>query len=217
VLFKDRADAGERLAAALMEYARDQSVVVLGIPRGGVLVALQVAEALEAQLDVMLVRKLGVPDRPKLTMGAVAAGGVWVLNDDVVQMLHVSTAMIKQATRRAQEVLVRCGRFYRRDRPRIEVAARTVIVVDEGGATGASMRAAIAALRRQNPAEIVVALPTAPIAVCQTLEDEADAVVCLETPRPFLGIEVWYADFRPTTAEEVRALLDRAWESQSPV
>jgi putative phosphoribosyl transferase len=210
VLFEDRVDAGQRLASALRPYAERPEVVVLGLPPGGVAVAFQVAEALEAPLDVLLVRRLGVPGRRELTMGALAPGGVRVLNDDVVRMLHVPLAVVNQVTQEAQQDFDRCAASYRGDRPPIALGGQTVVVVDDGCATGVRMRAALAAIQREEPAQIVVAVPTAPAPICKAFEREADAVVCLEMPHPFLGVGVWYTDFSEPTDGEVRLLLARA-------
>jgi predicted phosphoribosyltransferase len=208
--FRDRADAGRVLAKALERYASQPDVLVLALPRGGVPVAYEVARALRAPLDVFLVRKLGVPGHEELAMGAIASGGVRVLNSDVVHHLHIPDAIIDAVAQQEQEELDRRAREYRGDRPPPDVRGQTAILVDDGLATGSTMRAAAAALRRQQPARLVVAVPVAAPATCQELRSEVDDVVCALTPEPFYAVGVWYEDFSQTTDEEVRSLLDRA-------
>ncbi|MHB1295079.1 MAG: phosphoribosyltransferase [Anaerolineae bacterium] len=208
--FRDREDAGRQLAEALAEYAGQENVLVLGLPRGGVPVAYQVAVRLGAPLDVFLVRKLGVPGHEELALGAIASGGIRVLNRDVVRMLSIPDALIETIAAREQEELARREAAYRGGRVPLEVRGRTVIVIDDGLATGASMRAAIMALRSQNPAHIVMAVPTASVDVCRTFEREADAVVCLDTPEPFYAVGGSYVFFDQVSDAEVRALLARA-------
>ena len=207
--FHDRKEAGQLLAQRLLHYANRPDVLVLGLPRGGVPVAYEVAQALHAPLDVMLVRKLGVPGQEELAMGAIASGGRRVLNAEVVQGLGIPPRVLEAVTAREQRELARRERLYRGDRPGFDVRGRTVILVDDGLATGATMRAAIAALRQQQPARVVVAVPVAPPSVCQELRAVADEVVCLLTPEPFFGVGAWYDDFSPTTDEEVSRLLQR--------
>jgi putative phosphoribosyl transferase len=206
-LFSDRADAGRRLAAQLTPYAGRSDVLVLALPRGGVPVAAEVACALQAPLDVFLVRKLGVPGHEELAMGAVASGGVRVLNHDVVEELEIPARVIEQVTERELRELDRREREYRGPRAPVNVAGRTVIVVDDGLATGSSMRAAAAALVRQAPARLVIAVPIAARATCDALRTEVDEIVCVMTPDPFYAVGLWYQDFRQTTDEEVRRLL----------
>jgi predicted phosphoribosyltransferase len=213
-LFRDRSDAGRRLAAALATYAHRPDVLVLALPRGGVPVAYEVARALDAPLDVFLVRKLGLPGQEELAMGAIATGGVRVLNADVVNGLRISEAVIDAVARREQEELTRRERLYRDDRPSPEVRGRTVILIDDGLATGATMRAAAAALRRQQPARLIVAVPVGAPSTCDELREEADEVVCAVTPEPFLAVSFWYDDFSPTTDREVRDLLERSMRDQ---
>jgi predicted phosphoribosyltransferase len=208
--FRDRKDAGRQLAARLAVYARDPSVLVLALPRGGVPVAYEVAQALGAPLDVFLVRKLGVPGQEELAMGAVATGGVRVLNDEVVAGLGIPDYVIEAVTAWQLRDLERRERLYRDDRPPPDVRGRTVILVDDGLATGATMHAAVQALRQQQPARIVVAVPTAAPDVCEAFRAEADDVVCAVTPEPFYSVGLWYEDFSQTTDEEVRELLARA-------
>jgi len=208
--FRDRREAGRVLAQELAAYARRPDVVVLALPRGGVPVAYEVARALGAPLDVFLVRKLGVPGHEELAMGAVATGGVRVLNDQVVRALGIPPDVIDMVAAWEQQELARRERLYRGDRPPPDVKGRTVVLVDDGLATGATMRAALAALRQQQPARRVVAVPTAAAQTCDALRTEADDVVCATTPEPFDAVGFWYEDFSQTTDDEVRELLDRA-------
>ena len=209
-VFHDRRDAGRALAAALSAHAGRPEVLVLGLPRGGVPVACEVASALHAPLDVFLVRKLGVPGYEELAMGAVATGGVRVLNPDVVGGLGIPQHLIDAVVRRETQELERRERLYRGDDPPPDVRGRTVILVDDGLATGASMQAAIEALRQQGPARIVVAVPVAPRDTCEQLRALADEVICAVTPHPFHAVGIWYEDFSQTTDEEVRELLAQA-------
>jgi predicted phosphoribosyltransferase len=214
-LFKDRGDAGRKLAQKLSKYANRTDVVVLGLPRGGVPVAFEVAKALAAPLDIFLVRKLGVPGHEELAMGAIASGGVRVLNNSVVQTLEIPDELIDWAAAKEQQELERRERAYRGDRPKPDVHRQTVILVDDGLATGASMRAAVAALRTQAPASIVVAVPTAAAETCAQFEDEVDDIICASTPEPFWGVGAWYEDFSQTTDAEVRELIAQAAYSQA--
>jgi predicted phosphoribosyltransferase len=207
--FHNRTDAGRRLAEKLAAYANRPGVLVLALPRGGVPVGFEVARELGAPLDVFLVRKLGVPGYEELAMGAVATGSVRVLNDEIVRGLGISEHEIDAAAARELQELARRERLYRGDRPPPDIAGRTVILVDDGLATGATMRAAIAAVRQQQPARIVVAVPTASPDTCEALKAEADHVVCAMTPEPFLAVGHWYEDFTQTTDDEVRELLAR--------
>jgi predicted phosphoribosyltransferase len=207
--FRDRREAGRLLADKLTDYANRPDVIVLALPRGGVPVAYEAARALQAPLDVFLVRKLGVPGHEELAMGAVATGGVRVLNDEVVTSLRISEKQIDAATSQQREELKRRERLYRDGRPAPNVRGRTVILVDDGLATGATMRAAVQALRQQQPARTVVAVPTASPDTCQALRAEADEVVCAITPEPFLAVGRWYDVFTQTTDDEVRDLLAR--------
>jgi erythromycin esterase-like protein/adenine/guanine phosphoribosyltransferase-like PRPP-binding protein len=208
-LFRDRREAGRLLAEKLAAYANRPDVLVLGLPRGGVPVAYEVARALGAPLDVFVVRKLGVPGYEELAMGAVATGGVLVLNEQLVERLGIPKQMIDAVAARERQELVRRERLYRGGRPPPDVRGRTVILVDDGLATGATMHAAIRALRQQNPARIVVAVPTASPDTCKDMKKEADDVICGITPEPFHAVGRWYRDFSQTTDEEVRALLAR--------
>jgi predicted phosphoribosyltransferase len=208
--FRNRSEAGRLLAAKLAAYANRPDVLVLALPRGGVPVAFEVAHALNAPLDVFLVRKLGVPGHEELAMGAVATGGVRVLNDQIVGGLRIPDHIIDAVAAQEQQELERRERLYRGDRPPPDVRGRTVILVDDGLATGATMYAAIQALRQQQPARIVVAVPTASPETCEELGAEVDEIICAITPEPFYAVGLWYEDFSQTTDEEVRDLLARS-------
>lgn len=208
--FRDRRDGGAHLARKLAAYADRPDVLVLALPRGGLPVAYEIARALKAPLDVFVVRKLGVPGHAELAMGAIAAGGATHLNTDVIDALGIPDDVIAATIAREQRELERRERLYRDDRPRPEVEGRTVILVDDGLATGASMLAAIAALRHENPARIVVAVPVAAAETCASLRETADDVVCCRTPYPFYGVGVWYDDFSQLTDADVRVLLQDA-------
>jgi predicted phosphoribosyltransferase len=205
--FADRRDAGRRLADELIQYAGQSDVVVLGLPRGGVPVAYEVAGALGAPLDVFVVRKLGVPGHEELAMGAIASGGVRVLNQDVVAATGVDPDEVERVAARELETLTGQERVYRGERRPVDVADRTAILVDDGLATGATMRAAITAVRERGASRIVVAVPTAPRETCEALRPEVDEVVCATTPDPFMAVGLWYADFSPVSDDEVRMLL----------
>jgi putative phosphoribosyl transferase len=217
MLFHDRTEAGRLLAEKLAAYANRPNVQVLALPRGGVPVAYQVARALHAPLDVFLVRKLGVPGHEELAMGAIASGGAHVLNEDVVQALGISQDVLASVAAEELQELERRERAYRGNRPPPDVRGRTVILVDDGLATGSTMRAAIAALRQQGPRRIVVAVPVAAPETCAELQAEADAVVCGATPEPFFSVGLWYHDFSQTRDQEVRDLLERAARETAPV
>ncbi len=210
--FRDRYEAGRQLATKLSTYAERPDVVVFALPRGGVPVAFEVARVLDAPLDVFLVRKLGVPGHEELALGAIAQGGVRVLNAEVVRSLDIAPDTIEAVAAREGEELARRERAYRDDRPPLEVAGRTVILVDDGLATGASMRAAVAALRAEAAARIVVAVPVAAPETCDAVRAEVDEIVCAVTPEPFYAVGFWYADFAQTTDAEVHDLLARAWQ-----
>jgi predicted phosphoribosyltransferase len=206
-LFRDRRDAGRRLADKLAAHVNRPDVIVLALPRGGVPVAYEVARRLVAPMDVFVVRKLGVPGYEELAMGAVATGGVRVLNDQLVEHLGIPDQMIDAVASRERQELARRERLYRGSRSPPDVRGRTVILVDDGLATGATMFAAIEALRNQNPARIVVAVPTASPDTCEEMKQKADEVICAITPEPFHAVGRWYRDFSQTTDEEVAALL----------
>jgi predicted phosphoribosyltransferase len=209
-MFRDRTDAGRQLAAELGHYVGRDDVVVLALPRGGVPVAAEVARALGAPLDVFLVRKLGVPGREELAMGAIASGGVRVLNDDVVRELGIPEHWIEAVAAREDEELRRREAAYRDDRPLPDVRGKTVILIDDGLATGASMRAAVAAARKLGPARVVVAVPVGAAETCREFRAIADEVACVEEPDPFFAVGAWYRDFSQTTDDEVRELLAQA-------
>ena len=207
--FRDRADAGRVLAGLLDGYRGTAGLLVLGLPRGGVPVAAEVAAALGAPLDVFLVRKLGVPGHEELAMGAIASGGVRVLNRDVVEGLGIPPAVVETVTAREGEELDRRERLYRSGRPAPDVAGRVVIVVDDGLATGSTMRAAVTALRLAGAGRVVVAVPVGAVSTCEDLRDDADEVVCARTPSPFRAVGEWYQDFAPTGDDQIRAALGR--------
>lgn len=208
--FVNRTDAGQRLAGKLTGYKNRADVLVLGIPRGGVPVALEVAKRLFAPLDVFLLRKLGVPGHEELAFGAIASGGVRLLDQEVTGALHIPDEAIESVTTAEMKELKRRERIYRGARPALNVRGKTVIVVDDGIATGSSIRAGIQALRQLQPARIVVAAPVAPIRTCNQLRSEADEVVCVLTPQSFYAIGQFYEDFSQVSDEEVLALLDQA-------
>jgi putative phosphoribosyl transferase len=210
--FHDRRDAGRALAAALTMYATRPDAIVLALPRGGVPVGYEVAIALHVPLDVFLVRKLGVPGHEELAMGAIASGGVRVLNRDVVEGWAISPYTVDQVAASEEAELKRREQEYRDDRPAPQIAGHVVILVDDGLATGATMRAGLVALRQEQPRRLVAAAPIAPQATCQALRDIADEVVCVETPEPFYGVGLWYDDFAPTSDADVRELLRLASE-----
>ncbi|PYK54162.1 MAG: phosphoribosyl transferase [Verrucomicrobia bacterium] len=206
-MFQDRTDAGRQLAEELLSYAGRDDAIVLALPRGGVPVAFEVAQRLGVPLDVFVVRKLGVPGHEELAMGAIASGGIRVLNEDVLYVLPDAQSIVEMVTAIEREELKRRERDYRGDRPAPEVRGRTVILVDDGLATGATMRAAAAALRQQGAAKIIVAVPVGAPSTCHEIKSVADAVVCLQTPGSFMGVGQYYEDFSQTSDEEVRELL----------
>jgi predicted phosphoribosyltransferase len=206
--FKDRQDAGWQLAARLRGFAGRADVVVLALPRGGVPIAHEVARELGAPLDLFLVRKLGVPGHPELAMGAIAEGGVEVLSDDLIRELGIPPALVEQVAVHERLELDRRDRSYRDGRPLIQVRDRVVILVDDGLATGSTMQAAATALRRLDPARIVIAVPVGAADTCERLQRYADEVICLATPEPFEAVGLWYESFSQTTDDEVRALLE---------
>ncbi len=208
MIFQDRKQGGEMLAGQLADYAGRKDVVVLAIPRGGVPVGAEVARALGVPLDIFIVRKLGVPGQEELAFGAISSGGVRVLDEDIARMAGVTTEEIESVTEREKKELERRERVYRGERAAREVKGKTVLLVDDGIATGSSMRAGIAALRRREPARIVVATPVAPASTCRRLRKEADEIVCVQMPETFHAIGEFYANFLPTGDEEVRALLE---------
>ncbi len=208
--FRNRIEAGQLLATKLRNYAHRADVIVLALPRGGVPVGFAVAQRLQAPLDIIAVRKLGVPGHEELAMGAIAAGGGRLLNEEVIRELQISPIEIEAATASEEHELTRRQQAYRDHRPFPQVAGQVVILVDDGLATGATMCAAVAAVRKQKPRRIIVAVPTAAEATCRKLRTEADEVVALITPEKFSSVGEWYVDFSQTTDEEVRELLRAA-------
>jgi len=207
--FRDRVEAGELLAEKLTEYRDREDVVVLALPRGGVPVAREVARALGVPLDVYVVRKLGVPGHEELAMGAIATGGVRQVNRDVVDALGIPASVIDAVAERELRELERREQAYRGNRAPMPLINKTVILVDDGLATGSTMRAAVMAARQQQPARVIVAVPVGAVSTCAGLATEADDVVCVRTPDPFIAVGLWYRDFTPTTDHEVRALLGK--------
>jgi putative phosphoribosyl transferase len=205
--FRDREEAGRRLSRKLAAYAGKPDVIVLALPRGGVPVGYEVARAIGAPLDVFVVRKLGVPGHEELAMGAIASGNVRVLNDDVVRALRIPPDVIARVAAEEQIELERREQLYRGGRPAADVRGRTAILVDDGLATGASMSAAVAALRQLRPKRIVVAVPVAAASACEAFRRLVDEVVCAMTPESFQAVGIWYNDFSQTTDDEVRALM----------
>jgi len=208
--FFDRRDAGRQLAARLEAFAATPGLLVLALPRGGVPVAYEVALALDAPLDVFVVRKLGVPGNEELAMGAIASGGIRELNDDVIAALQIDAATLDAVTVQETQTIFEHERRFRGNRPRPQLEGRSIILVDDGLATGASMRAALAALRGHQPKLLVAAVPVAPPETCAALKAVADGVIAAITPSAFFGVGRWYRDFTQTTDEEVRELLSRS-------
>src|SRR5262245_35851547 len=204
--FHDRSEAGRELAARLGAYAHLPNVRVLALPRGGVPVAFEVAKVLQAPLDVFLFRKLGVPGQEELAMGAIASGGIRILNPEIIRSFDVRESAIERVSRAEQRELERRERVYRGDRPPLEATGKIVIVIDDGLATGSSMRAAAIALRRLQPASIVVAVPVAAPEICRELQTEVDEIVCALTPYPLYAVGWWYENFDQTTDDEVQHL-----------
>jgi len=209
-LFRDRIEAGRILGQRVRSAVRESDAVVLALPRGGVPVGFEVAQALHADLDIFLVRKLGVPGHEELAMGAIASGGVRVLNDALVQRLGLPSALIETVALKEQQELMRREALYRQGRPPIPLNGRTAILVDDGLATGATMLAAARALRRQKPRRIVVAVPVAAPDACDEFQAHVDEVICAFTPQPFYAVGAWYEDFSQTSDAEVHELVERA-------
>jgi predicted phosphoribosyltransferase len=209
-LFRNRSEAGRQLAASLRAYANRDDVVVLALPRGGVPVAFEIANALNSPLDVFVVRKVGLPWHEELAIGALASGGVRLLNEELIEAYHVDRRDVDRVMRREQAELERREKLYRSDRPFPDLRNKTVILVDDGLATGSTMRVAVEALRKEGPARIVVAVPVAAPETCDAFRDIADEIVCSVTPEPFYAVGLWYDDFSQTTDEEVHDLLARA-------
>jgi putative phosphoribosyl transferase len=210
MLFQDRYDAGRQLAQELQSYKNDPSVLVLGLPRGGVPVAYEVAHFLHAPLDVFIVRKLGVPGQEELAMGAIASGGIRVLNRGVLEEYKIDSHILESVILREQVELERREQVYRGNRPFPILGGRTVLLIDDGIATGMTMLAAIRATRQEQPQRLVAAVPVTSPDTCSYLQKRVDEMICLRTPRDFWGVGRWYVDFSPTTDEEVRQLLERA-------
>jgi putative phosphoribosyl transferase len=217
MIYRNRLEAGKYLAAQLTSYANRDDVLVLALPRGGVPVAFEVAKELRAPLDIFLVRKLGLPDQEELAMGAIATGGVRVLNDDVVDYLEISDDVIDSIAAKELTELERRERAYRGNRPEPDVHGKIVILVDDGLATGSTMRAAASALRQRDPARIVVAVPVSAPDTCDEYKMGVDEIICAATPERFYGVGRWYRDFSQTTDEEVRELLKRSRSQQRKV
>ena len=209
-LFGNRRDAGKKLAQKLIGYSGRKDVIVLALPRGGVPVAYEVALALQVPMDIFIVRKLGWPGHEEMAIGAIASGGVKVLNEDIVRYLNIPNALVEEVAQRELRELERREKAYRENRPPLDVKDHTVIVIDDGLATGASMRAAIVGVRAHSPAPIVIAVPTAALETCEALEPAVDQIICATTPEPFYDVSRWYEDFSQTTDEEVRSLLQEA-------
>jgi predicted phosphoribosyltransferase len=210
-IFKDRADAGRFLASKLDQFANLADVIVVGLPRGGVPVAYEVAHQLKAPLDLLVVRKLGVPGHEELAMGAIASGGVCLLNQDVLSHLGIPQDIIDLVIESEQRELERREREYRQNRPPLKLRGQTVIVVDDGLATGSSMHAAVTAIRQKQPKKIIVAVPVGARDTCQSFQNEVDTIaICAITPESFQSVGAWYANFAPTTDDEVRKCLDRS-------
>jgi predicted phosphoribosyltransferase len=209
--FENRREAGKILAGKLGVYAGRDDVVVLALPRGGVPVAFEVASALGVPLDIFVVRKLGVPGQEELALGAIASGGDFVLNHELVNALGITRPMLERIADRESAELHRREIMYRGSRPRVDIRGKTVIVVDDGLATGATMRVAVEALKKESPSQIIVAVPIGSKDTCAEFAARADALcVCAVTPEPFYGVGVWYQDFSQTSDDEVRELLDKA-------
>ena len=209
-LFNDRADAGKKLAKKLSEYANRSDVIILALPRGGVPVAFEVAKELNVKMDVFIVRKLGVPGNEELAMGAIASDNIRVLNEDVIRSFQIPQSVIDEVAVNELRELERRERLYRGNRPKPDISGSTVILIDDGLATGATMRAAAAAVKTKNPAKIVIAVPTAASDTCSAFENEVDKTICVATPEPFYVVGAWYEDFSQTTDKEVCELLNKA-------
>ncbi|MEN6623460.1 MAG: phosphoribosyltransferase [Smithella sp.] len=208
--YKDRVQAGKYLAKKLEQYAKNPDAVVLGLPRGGVVVAYEVARELQLPLDIFLVRKLGVPGYEELAMGAIASGGVRVMNEDVLRMINISQDKIEAAVKKEEKELERREKAYRGDRPGIDLKSKILILIDDGLATGATMRAAVSALYKQQPRKIVMAVPVASPETCESFKSKVDDLVCAMTPAYFHAVGEWYEYFPQNTDEEVQQLLHRA-------
>ena len=209
-LFTDRVDAGKKLAKELSKYANRPDVLILALPRGGVPVAFEVAKELNVKMDVFIVRKLGVPGNEELAMGAISSDNIRVLNEDIVRSFQIPERVINMVAENELKELERRERTYRGDSPKPVISGSIVILIDDGLATGATMRAAASAIKTKNPAKIVVAVPTGARDTCELFGREVDEVICMATPEPFYGVGAWYGNFSQTTDEEVCELLDKA-------
>jgi putative phosphoribosyl transferase len=212
--FRDRFDAGKKLAEHVLNRIHDPDVLVLALPRGGVPVGFEVARALHAELDIFLVRKLGLPGQEELAIGAIASGGVRVLNESLLDELQLSPRLIEQIAKRKEQELKRREELYREGLPARPIQGRTVILVDDGLATGASMRAAAQAVRLQGPKRVIAAVPVAATETCDEFRMDVDEIICAYTPQPFFSVGMWYEDFSQTTDEEVQRLLEEAARQQ---
>ena len=213
--FKDRLDAGRQLAKKLSKYANRSDVLILALPRGGVPVAFEVAKELNVKMDVFIVRKLGVPGNEELAMGAIASDNIIVLNEDVVRSFQISKKVIDAVAAREVRELERREHIYRGKRPKLSISGSTVILIDDGLATGATMKAATAAIKTKNPTKIVIAVPTGAPDTCRSFEAKVDEVICVAMPEPFYAVGAWYEDFSQTTDIEVCVLLEQAADFQS--
>lgn len=210
MFFKDRNDAGRKLSSKLEHYAGRPNVIVLALPRGGVPVGFEVARHIRAMLDVFIVRKLGVPGQEELAMGAIASGGVLILNDYLIRQLRIGREQIEEAVEHERTELKRRESLYRHGRQPLELQSKYVILVDDGLATGASMRAAAKAVRKSVPSKLIVAVPVAASQTCEEFAREVDETICFATPEPFMSVGSWYMNFQQTTDDEVQSLLDAA-------
>lgn len=216
MVFPDRSTAGRMLGERMLPFANEKPLLVLALPRGGVPVAFQVAMALHAPLDVFLVRKLGYPGQEELGIGAIASGGARLLNTAIIRSLHLPPEQVEAITKHETSELDRRERLYRGDRAPLPIAGHTIILVDDGIATGSSMRVAVAALRQKNPRKMIVAIPVAPLQVCKLLQREVDSVVCLSTPPDFYAVGEWYREFSQASDATVREFLERAHSQSEP-
>jgi putative phosphoribosyl transferase len=217
MLFKDRKEAGIHLARQLQEYHRRSDAIVLALPRGGVPVAYEIATRLELPLDVFIVRKLGVPGQEELAMGAISSGGIRVLNEDIIRQLNISEQAIAAAAAQEQRELERRETLYRHNQPILNVTGKTVILIDDGLATGATMRAAAVSLRAMKAKEVIVAVPVAALSTCNDFQQFVDRIICAKTPEPFYGVGLWYEDFHQNTDQEVIEMLQKAAYENSSV
>jgi putative phosphoribosyl transferase len=213
--FVDRESSGRALAQKLLKYKGTPDLLIIGLPRGGLVVAYEVARTLQAQLDVFIVRKLGAPYQPELAVGAIAEGGMLLLNDAIVNYLSISKEFIEQTAREQMVELERRQKLYRGNRPMPRIAGRTVIVVDDGLATGATMKVAVRALKRKEPSKLVIAVPVGAASTCQELKEEADELICLMAPESFSAVGAWFENFEQITDLQVRELLQKAYDLHS--